>query len=205
MKIKILIASITAGLGAASLASAAELVTNGDFGSGLSGWTVGDNVLALTGNDYVPCCGTSGTATQMANPFASFGAGNTTGTNTLSQSIATVSGHKYVLSFDAGALGGGSQAISELAGATPLGSETLNANDALGSTFTHYSFTFTATGATTLLTFSNTSFADGIDPIVDNVSVSAVPEPAAWAFMILGVAMAGGMARARRRPATAAA
>ena len=47
-----------------------------------------------------------------------FGAGNTTGANTLSQTLATVAGHKYVLSFDAGAWGGGGQAISETAGST---------------------------------------------------------------------------------------
>ena len=67
--------------------------------------------------------------------------------------------------------------------------------------FTTYSLWFTPLTAGTLqLSFSTTS-ADNIGPLLDNVSVVAVPEPAAWGMMIGGFGLAG-MAMRRRVPKT---
>jgi hypothetical protein len=48
-------------------------------------------------------------------------------------------------------------------------------------------------------------FTDGVDVLgyVGGISVSAVPEPATWAMMILGVAVAGGTLRRRRHSSVA--
>jgi hypothetical protein len=48
-------------------------------------------------------------------------------------------------------------------------------------------------------------FTDGIDVLgyVGDISVSAVPEPATWAMMILGVAVAGGSLRRRQHASVA--
>ncbi len=68
-------------------------------------------------------------------------------------------------------------------------------------------FTFTATGASELLSF----VATGDTPVppfalLDGVSVFAdVPEPATWGLMLIGVAGLGGAARVRRRRALATA
>ena len=71
-----------------------------------------------------------------------------------------------------------------------------------GSTaFTTSSISFIATGAGTIRMAFGTTSADNIGPLLDNVrlDVSAVPEPATWAMMLLGLGFVGGAMRARRR------
>ncbi|GAA0867063.1 hypothetical protein GCM10009115_33470 [Sphingopyxis soli] len=71
-----------------------------------------------------------------------------------------------------------------------------------GSTaFTTSSISFIATGAGSLKMAFGTTSADNIGPLLDNVrlDVSAVPEPATWAMMLLGLGFVGGAMRARRR------
>lgn len=66
---------------------------------------------------------------------------------------------------------------------------------------THYSFTFTTTGAGRL------SFTDliggnpNVGNLLDNVSVTAVPEPSTWAMMILGFLGVGFVAYRRKSSA----
>jgi hypothetical protein len=66
--------------------------------------------------------------------------------------------------------------------------------------------TFTATSASEVLSFLAVGTPGGAPPIsfLDGVSVSAVPESATWAMMILGLGALGGLARSRRRAAIAA-
>jgi choice-of-anchor C domain-containing protein len=64
--------------------------------------------------------------------------------------------------------------------------------------WTPFTYSFVAGAPTTTLAFtSGTQTAFG--PALDAVSVSAVPEPATWAMMLIGFAMIGGVMR--RRPA----
>ena len=63
--------------------------------------------------------------------------------------------------------------------------------------WTAYTYAFTATGSSTTLTFSNASVASAYGPAIDGVSVTAVPEPASWAMMIGGFAIAGAAMRRR--------
>ena len=70
--------------------------------------------------------------------------------------------------------------------------------DAPDSGYIFYSFTETASSASTLLSFTfqqDVTFWD-----LDDVSVVAagIPEPATWAMMLLGLGMAGVAIRRRR-------
>jgi hypothetical protein len=189
-----------AALMAASGAQAANLISNGTFASGLSGWTVGGTVIAADGAIYNPCCGTP----ILTSPtFASFGPGNVTDLNTLSQSFATSVGHTYKVAFASGALGGGSQDLSYAlsGGGTNSGTISEIANDSITSTFSPTTFTFVASAASTTLTFSDLSFADSVDPVLTNVSVTGIPEPASWALMLVGVGAVGAGLRSRRKDA----
>lgn len=73
--------------------------------------------------------------------------------------------------------------------------------------WTTHTISFTATDAGTFKVDFNSGSADGIGPLLDNVSVDVtgggVPEPASWALMITGFGLAGAALR-RHRTAVAA-
>ena len=50
-----------------------------------------------------------------------------------------------------------------------------------------------------ILSFSAVGTNDSLGGYVDNITISAVPEPATWAMMIIGFASAGSMVRSARR------
>jgi PEP-CTERM motif len=64
---------------------------------------------------------------------------------------------------------------------------------------------FTATASTEVLNLEAVSTSEGDPPLalIDDVQLSAVPEPATWAMMIVGVAGLGAIARRRRALAPA--
>lgn len=208
----ILGAAAVAGLllSAAEAQAGVNLLQNGDFETvgpivgGLPSpgapWAVGPgaDISDLTGADYIPCCGTFGTPAELANHFASFGAGNVNNVSALTQAFSTVGGGSFALAFDAGALGAGTQdivaSVYAVGNSTPIATRTIltTANDNLGSTFNPYALDFTAmAGGSYYVSFNAVGQGDNIDPILDNVSVSAVPEPATWAMMLLGFAALG--------------
>lgn len=63
---------------------------------------------------------------------------------------------------------------------------------------TPVTFNFTATGTSALLAFSQTAAGEG-SPVIDNVSVTTIPEPATWGLLVGGFAMVGTAARRRRK------
>jgi len=74
--------------------------------------------------------------------------------------------------------------------------------------FETYTLSFTADQAGSVQVGIGTNDAGNYGPVLDNVnlSVSAVPEPASWAMMLVGFGGLGATIRAsRRRPATATA
>jgi hypothetical protein len=200
MKLKAIAVVAVVGFSAMTAVEANAGIVNGNFNGSLSGWTVGGTVIWADGQIYNPCCGTPISTTPT---FAAFGDGNVTSVNTLSQTFATNPGTTYTLSFESGALGAGSQNLSYALSGGGGGSGTIleTADNSLVSTFSPTTVTFTATGASTTLTFTDSSFyPDDIDPVVTNVSLTSagVPEPSAWAMLILGMAGMGFALRRRR-------
>jgi hypothetical protein len=207
MKLPVALALAGATVVGASLMSVdarANLLLNGDFETLSSpdvpaDWTTapGAEILDLTGADYIPCCGANGTAAELANHFASFGPGNVPNVSTLSQSFTTVSGQSYILSFMAGAMGGGTEPLVAAAwaagGGTPLNmtSITTSADNNLSTTFIFYSFLFTATSDSSYVAFNAVGPGSNIDPILDDVSVAATPLPSTWTMLIAGFAGLG--------------
>ena len=109
--------------------------------------------------------------------------------STISQTLTTVAGQEYALSFwvedrpgtDASTNGltytidGVTNAV--VGGTTP--------------TWTRESLTFVASGASTTLTFAAAGTSDGYGSSLDNVDVSAVPEPTTLVLMASGLALFG--------------
>ena len=171
MKIGLLASAIA--FAAAGPALAANLVTNGDFGTGdFTGWTQFGN----TG------------FTSVTAGVASFGPVGSTGG--ISQVLATAAAQTYHVSFDLSAGGGATNSASVDFG----GNNLLSISNTGGFGTTHYAYTVTGTGSDTL------SFTFQHDPDyynLDNVAVS-VPEAATWVMLIAGFGLVGAAARRRR-------
>lgn len=69
-----------------------------------------------------------------------------------------------------------------------------------GDPFQAYSHSFTASGNGALRFAFGTDSADNIGPLIDNISlnIAPVPEPATWAMMVGGLALAGAALRRRK-------
>lgn len=209
---KIAMASLLAA-GAATSASAA-IVNNGSFESGLSGWAVFDSigttpgrgitVVPTTGlvdstgyNDYVPSRDGAHAAFFVDdNAFQS-----------LSQFVSLVGGTQYNLNFSLFATESGAGNTFNFKLFDSVGFFTLaNVNTNLtapAGTWTDYSYSFTApvTSDFYLLNFLFTSGkTPAKDVLLDAISITSapVPEPATWALMIGGFALAGVAMRRRK-------
>ena len=181
---------------ASGIASASNLVVNGDFSadhytagswdeiSTLTGWSVIGNDMAGIGVGYL----------GAPNQEIDLSGGHDQGGTGISQLLATTAGQQYSLSFDVYTGGGygypggvdaflnGNQIATDLQGLT---GSNASADRQL------YTYNFTATGNSTDLMFMDNH---GVVSHVGNVSVQAVPEPSS--FLALGLPL---LVLARRR------
>lgn len=165
-----------------------SFITLGTGSTDITGWTVGSGTV-----DYI---GTYFTASDGARSVDL--SGNEPGS--LTQILSTIIGQSYLVSFDLAGNGDGAP-TTKTATASATGGATTTFSVA-GSTrpdldFTSFLYSFRATGTSTTLTFASTT-ATAFGPVLDNVAIAAVPEPAAWAMLIGGVGLVGGTLRRRR-------
>lgn len=152
----------------------------------LSGWTVSGGTIDLiaAGPPIFP-----GLGSYVDLDGSSLSSG------LLSNSVSLVGGTTYTLSFD-------------LAGSHQGSTETVNIN--FGSTVASYSLNSADAFSTLTLNFtpgSNGSYGisylnvggDNVGASLDNVSVSAVPEPETYAMLLAGLGLVGFMSRSRRK------
>jgi hypothetical protein len=167
-------------------ANAAELVTNGGFETGdFTGWSQ----FGSTNNSGVdPLAAFSG------NFGAFFGAVGSTGG--ITQTLNTVIGQTYTISLYAQIDQG-----TPNYGIITFGGQTLDSTtNSAGFDYRQLTYSAVATSALTALTFEFRH-----DPAffqIDDISVTglsgAVPEPATWAMMILGMGAVGGAMRRKQ-------
>lgn len=201
----VLAAAALVACGVAGSASAqTNLISNGDFSSpNLGGGYTIQNAIG----GWVSRNGAGveiGTSTLYGLPSANAGGQNLevngNGLGDVYQTVNLTAGQTYILSFlYGGRSDGGEQKLNVFAG-----TDLLNATPLTGSygSWTKQSFSFVAKGGLTPIEFQSLA-SSGLASYgneVTNVSLSAVPEPAAWGLMIAGFGMVGGAVR-RRRPA----
>lgn len=129
------------------------------------------------------------------------------GAGTISQILSTVAGSSYLVDFLLSVNPGGyttSDILEVAAGAAPAMRYTFNGapNSVTDMGWERRSYVFTATDATTALSFRSLNFSNA-GPALDDVRVSdiaaAVPETSTWAMMIIGMGAVGYSLRRRRR------
>lgn len=122
----------------------------------------------------------------------------------VSQTFDTVAGVTYNVSFDVG-FGpdsnstGGSMGHPVLNSSVDVGlNGVYNTFSSAADGWANKSFTFTATGASTTLSFkTGDTYSEYVG--LDNVSVNAVPEPETYAMMLAGLGALGFVGRRRRK------
>lgn len=198
-------------------AQADNLITNGSFEGNSATPLIanhGDaNSMGLQGGStYIP--GWTVTGSEIAwigsgNPYALSASqgdrfldltgwvNNTANPAGVVQTINTVAGHQYTLSFDLGNSTnfnyGATDSLTAQAGATSA--VFTNTDVTSTNSWQHFSMNFTASGSTTDVSFTGKSAIFYIG--VDNVNVAAVPEPESWALMLAGLGLLSFIARRR--------
>ena len=194
-------------------AFAANLLVNGNFEASTSTTVTPTGWTNIGHSDGVIAYSTFGTPAFDGSYFydiGGYGSPAPTPGDGIKQSVATTLGQIYTLTFGYGgenAVPGAVTILDVLIG-TQLTSFTITADSsgALKKAFTLTSINYTATGASTLISFTQPSSThlsnhdvvlDGV--IFDRAVGGAVPEPATWAMMLVGFGAIGFAARRRQR------
>ncbi len=148
-----------------------------------SGWTVSSGTVDLIGTGFIDILPGNGSYIDLD--------GSTSNSGVFANSVNLTGGVTYTLSFDLAGSQRGSTETANVNFGTASTSATLGSSAGL----TAYNLNFTP-AASGIYSFSFENLGgDNVGLLLDNVSVSAVPEPETYAMLLAGLGMLGFMLR----------
>ncbi|MBK7006395.1 MAG: choice-of-anchor C family protein [Burkholderiales bacterium] len=175
-------------MAASSLPLSGSFATYSAGSLDLTGWTIEEGSVDLINNYWQPSSG----------DYSLDLSGN--GDGVISQAFDTVVGTTYTVSFDMAGNPDDSDKVKTVQ--VGLSQQPLYTFDTTGRTRTDMgwvtqSFTFTAVATSSTLHFASVQdSAYGV--ALDNISVTAVPEPETYAMLLAGLGLIGTLARRRK-------
>ncbi len=162
----------------------------------VNGWVAASGTVDVIG---------AGLPSNQGTPFFNFIPGNghfidldgsSNDSAAFSNEVTLAGSTQYILSFD---LAGNhrvntTELVDVTFGTNPAQTFTLNQNDS----FTTYTMAFTPTAAGDYQILFQNAGGDNIGALLDNVSVTAVPEPETYMMMLGGLGLIGFAARRRK-------
>ena len=181
--LKVVVHAVVAMVFAGTL-QAQNLLTNPGFEElGGEGWTFANFALS-----------TGGVNAHSGNGYAYLGFSETAVDSSFSQSVSTLVGQSYLISFwvrDNGTASFGEMRVSF--------GDTIGVSQSFtGVPHTQISFMAVANGTLTTLTFAEVGTGVG-SLAIDDISVSAIPEPSAFGGLAGSLGLAGAIGCRRRR------
>jgi hypothetical protein len=179
----LLLTALASALGTAR-ASVINLVSNGSFEQGalrigsFQGWMTNLGDI----NTFVDSDGQTGTMYGDATDglwSAFFGSTAADGGASISQNLTTTANQVYVLSFDLANDNGGLAPMNNFV-VSVEGAPVFTFSDLASQGYIHEQYSFAASGSSTSLEFSGSNEQSYFD--LDNVVVSAAPEPSSFAL-----------------------
>ncbi len=214
MNSKVLIAALTSAMAMASASTASNLLTNGNFEGSTSetttppGWT---NIGHMDGVIAYSLFGTPAYDGSYYYDIGGFGGALPAGGDGIEQTVATVAGQAYTLTFGLSGENGSGVELADvnIGGKLTQYTLTVDGSGPFKMPFATDTISYVATGPTTTIAFTvdaaSPAFGNN-DPLIDGVifSPTGVPEPTTWAMMLAGFGMAGAAIRRRRTAISAA-
>jgi PEP-CTERM motif len=154
-----------------------------------SGWTASDGTVDLVGAGGTDLIPGNGRYVDLD--------GSTTNSGLFSNFVNLVGGTTYTLSFD---LAGSHRGSTEIVSVT-FGSTTALYSVDSADTFSTFALNFIpVSNGLYGLAYLNVG-GDNVGALLDNVSVSAIPEPETYAMLLAGMGLVGFISRRRRKTA----
>lgn len=193
MSIRSFLSTALATILVSGTAYATPLLSNGSFeaNSQANGsWAIYNSLSGWSASPNVELRNNVAGAAQHGSNYVEL---DTTGNSAIFQNVSTTAGQNYLLTFwysPRSGVAASSNAINVSWSGLAVGTVT-GAGSGGGNVWQQFSYAVVGTGALTQLRFSAGGTSDSLGGSLDNVALTAVPEPGTTAIFLMGLGLLG--------------